>query len=227
MEEQKQETHVCTGRKEDYSTTQWRKPLGKRRCKECVGNPPAIAGRTHCEVRYCHRRRQPHHPRHCAAHAANEECKKYCMEGDHTDKCQILTLMKEVKTQLNSAIGRVTTGLALSQTNATKDELVESLGCLRSVVRTHAPQYQAQGTEMDDDSSGQDAYDSTDDSPASLEGGEPSDKGQARCHCPAQRCRTTLAQGGLCDFCVPKECSHRCICACEGECSGDEWDNGH
>ena len=138
--------------------------------------------------------------------------------------------MKEVKTQLNSAIGRVTTGLALSQTNATKDGLIESLGCLRSVVRKHAPQCQAQGTEMDDDSSGQDAYDSTDDSPASLEGGEQSDEEQAPCQCPAQRCRwrgKTLTQGGLCDFCFPKACSHKCVCACEGECSADERDDGH
>ena len=40
MEEQKEITHQCSGQREDYSATQWGKPVRQRRCKICVGNPP-------------------------------------------------------------------------------------------------------------------------------------------------------------------------------------------
>ena len=228
MEEQKEIAHECSGQKEDYSATQWGKPVRQRRCKKCVGNPPAVPGNPHCEAGNCTRKRQAHHPRYCSAHAAHEECAENCTEDSHTEKCKQLKLLKTIKGTLNKVIGRATKDLPMTQTNTTRNELVANLQALLELVQKEAPQEQETERQRRE----------------STEGGQHTTQNIANdiaplytppCQCPAKICRRqaeilpALAGHHYCQFCGPTPCSCACICACDGGdyCSGDDYDDGH
>ena len=224
MEEQKEELHVCSGQKDDYSTTQWGKPVSQRRCKKCVGNPPAVPGDPHCAVGHCTRNRQAHHPRYCSAHAAHEECAENCTEHEHTEKCKQLKLMKTIKGSLNTVIGRATMDLPLTQTSATRSELVANLQALLDIVQKEAPQKHA--TARRSMAGKQTTSNATNDFVLLY---------TPPCQCPAKTCRRqaepapVLSGYHYCEWCGPTPCSCACICACDGGdyCSGDDYDDGH
>ena len=238
MDEQKGEPHVCSGLREDYSTSQWAKKSSQRRCKTCVGNPPDVGGDTYCAVEHCPRKRQSHHPLYCAPHAANTECAENCGAGDdaHTHKCLTLTLLKTLKRQLNTAIGRVASDLSMFQTSTTANEITANLKNLLNEVQTTTPQVTdiAQSTE-DAESSGPTQRRQQPPPPhwAEVERRVRMAQATIPCHCPAEQCSNDAellpALGGhpYCQYCGPCTCSAACICACGAECSDAEYDDGH
>jgi hypothetical protein len=228
MEEQKEITHQCSGQREDYSATQWGKPVRQRRCKICVGNPPTVPGSPYCEVGNCTRNRQTHHPRCCPTHAAQEECAENCTENSHTGKCKQLRLMKTIKGALNKAIGRVTKDMPLTQTSTTRTNSL--LTCRHYHTKCKQKPHKSRRQK------------GTAGSPLRRRNIQPNNTANdiaplytPSCQCPAKICRRqaetlpALAGHQYCPFCGPTPCSCACICACDGGdyCSGDDYDDGH
>ena len=110
-----QTAQKCSGRKEDYSKSQWGRNAGLRRCKECVGGAPDVEGEATCSQPDCERPRLKSHPTRCAICASREHCEMHCGPGthQHTRRCEGTKILRTLKGYANDAIGRLAKDLPM------------------------------------------------------------------------------------------------------------------